>query len=218
MDSSLNAVDELLDEMQDSQGSILAHETDLIVNWDTVSNCLIEFIALFSKTTLGTLSEQEKSELLELGEYYLTEVRANWEKFPFWLVTLDNENIVSLHTCRNQTKESAEMLMKSISQYNQLPNQPNQKTLLSRVQTVVADCWCFYEATNISWGYDSVVFAEIEAYVKVVKRFFSAAKCENGENWTNICLESLQASLKVERIGNFIAYSKKKKKKKKTLR
>ena len=208
-DSSINVVDDLLVEMQHNEGSILAHETDLIVNWDSVTNCLIEFISLFCKTLSGSLPENEKSEFQELGDYYLSEVKLNWEKFPFWLVTLDNENVVTLHSGRNQTKESAESLVKAVSQYNQLSDQRNQKALLTRVQTAVADCWSFYEATNINWGYDSVVFKEIEVLVKVIKRLFASAKCESGEDWTMICLESLQIALKVERIGNFVAFSKK---------
>ena len=209
VDDSLSAVDDLIGQMQQDEGSLLANETDLIVNWDSVTNCLIDFVAVFCKTFSGSLSEQDKSEMTELANYYVTEVKTNYEKFPFWLSTLDNDNVVTLHTSRNQTKESAESLAKNLASYNSNPDQKNQRMLLNKVQTAVADCWCFYEAVNVGWSYDSVMFGKIEALVKTAKRLFAAAKCESGEDWVSVCLDSLNSALVTERNSNFVSYSKK---------
>jgi hypothetical protein len=92
----------------------------------------------------------------------------NYDKFSMWLETLPNENLVSLHANRNQLKQSSAALLEEVKRFVvETSKKEAAKALLTRVQTVVGDCWSFYTNSNDPWKYDHVMFAQIEELIKV---------------------------------------------------
>jgi hypothetical protein len=144
--TGLDDVDNLLGQIKGEESHQLATTTQYIVNQDAISNCVIDYISLFTKVSTSGIPQEELAEFVSLAEYLREEVMANYDKFALWLETLPNENLVSLHANRNQLKQSSAALLDVVKRYSNDPRKNTElsKELLTRTQTIVGDCWSFY--------------------------------------------------------------------------
>lgn len=57
------------------------------------------------------------------------------------------------HANRNQLKQSSAALLEEVKRYTSESGKKSEtaKALLTRVQTVVGDCWSFYTNSNDPW-------------------------------------------------------------------
>ncbi len=114
---------------------------------------MIDFISIFAKSVSGALAQEDQAEFMSLAEYLREEIMVNYDKFSMWLETLPNENLVTLHANRNQLKQSSAALLEEVKRFVGEGGKKGEgaKALLTRVQTVVGDCWSFYTNSNDPW-------------------------------------------------------------------
>ncbi len=207
--AGLDEVDNLLGQIKGEESHQLADSTQFIVNQDAISNCVIDFISLYTKLSQGPLPPEDVTEFVSLTEFLREEIMANYDKFALWLETLPNENLVSLHANRNQLKQSSAALLEVVKRYaGDSKKSDIVREIQTRVQTIVGDCWSFYVNSNDPWKYDHVVFYQVEELIKVAKRLLLAAKCESGEDWVTVCLLASNQAVVVARVCNFVSFTK----------